>query len=163
MACDGRVTVDNQVFTEKCSKIYRLTSGGLMGFSGALDSRPIVKLFDNLKSAKSFPEPKALKECQIDFRALLVLPNESVYLVECGPDYTDSEGNPQKGMWQAFITDISEPYIAVGSGSKWAKGALDFGANSDQAVRIAMRNDTMSGGKVQVMKLESKQTKKVLK
>lgn len=163
MAADGRATIDNQVFTEKTAKITKLSSGGLFGAAGAYDTRSVCKLFDNVKTAKSLPDIKALRDCNIDFRAILVLPNGSVFLVECGPDYIDAEGVQQKGVWQAYITEINDPYICCGSGARWAKGALDFGANADQAVRIAMKNDVYSGGKVQVIKLETKQPKKVVK
>lgn len=162
MASDGRVTVDNLIFTDKCPKIYKLSSGGLMGFSGAMDSRPIVDLFDKLKSPRLFPSPKEISDYTIDFRAILVLPTGIAYLVESGPDYTDEDGEKHRNVWYSSIMEINEPYFACGSGSKWAKAALDMGAAADKAVRVAMKNDATSGGKVQIFELIQK-TKKAPK
>lgn len=50
----------------------------------------------------------------------------------------------------SFVYETTEP-IAVGSGEQFALGALMAGATADDAVRIASRLDTATGGGVDVV------------
>lgn len=45
------------------------------------------------------------------------------------------------------------PYYALGSGEQIAVGAMAAGASAEEAVRIAMRHDTISGGDVMVLRV----------
>ena len=49
--------------------------------------------------------------------------------------------------------DISHPGEALGSGRKFAMGAMAAGLNAEQAVRVAIKLDPHSGGPVQVIDL----------
>lgn len=48
---------------------------------------------------------------------------------------------------------ISEPFYTLGSGYQLALGALAMGASAEEAVEIASRFDTMTGGKITVLSL----------
>lgn len=51
-----------------------------------------------------------------------------------------------KGVWKSPI-DMSQSY-AIGSGSEFAWAAMDCGASAAQAIRIAMKRDTGTGGTI---------------
>lgn len=48
----------------------------------------------------------------------------------------------------------SVKYVAIGSGTPFALGAMAIGAGAERAVRAAIRHDIQSGGKVQVEKVD---------
>lgn len=48
---------------------------------------------------------------------------------------------------------ISEPFYTLGSGYQLALGALAMGASAEDAVKVAARFDTMTGGKITVLSL----------
>lgn len=50
---------------------------------------------------------------------------------------------------------VRAPYYALGSGSQFAMGAMAMGADPEQAVRVAMGFDIMSGGQVTVLRSRS--------
>lgn len=160
MVSDGRVTWDNIIVTDRCVKISRLTGGGLMGFAGAADTDEVRELFDRVKTGRTLPTRKQILECHTDFRAILALPDGSSWCVESGPDYTDEDGTKQKNVWNAAVFPIHDDYFSVGSGSKWAKAAMDTGATAERAVRVALKNDAASGGKVQVFELQLRRRRK---
>jgi 20S proteasome alpha/beta subunit len=52
------------------------------------------------------------------------------------------------GPWR-----ITTPFYSIGSGWELALGAMEMGASAEEAVRIAMRWDTGSGGEIMTLKL----------
>lgn len=65
--------------------------------------------------------------------------------------YQDGE---QTAPFEVFIEeiDLTKPY-AIGSGYKFAIGALDAGASGKDAIKIASKRDVNTGGKVRCFKL----------
>lgn len=59
----------------------------------------------------------------------------------------------ESGVWKSPI-DMTQSY-AIGSGSQFAWGAMDCGASAAQAVRVAMKRDTCTGGAVRIFQIES--------
>lgn len=62
-----------------------------------------------------------------------------------------------KVLWElepdGFLNEISEDnYLAIGSGSSFALGALAMGATPEQAIKIAMKFDSGTGGRVRTTK-----------
>lgn len=51
---------------------------------------------------------------------------------------------------------LSSDYYAIGSGCKYAYGALGMGANAEEAIRIAMQFDVFTGGEVTSLKFDQK-------
>lgn len=76
--------------------------------------------------------PAELLEHEADFDSLLV--NEE------GQCFTFCKG---------YLLPIPSGYIAIGSGSQLALGAMAHGASADEAVAAAMRHDKNTGGSVQ--------------
>jgi len=55
---------------------------------------------------------------------------------------------------------IAEPFFAIGSGGDIALGAMFTGAPPDLAVKGAIRFDVYTGGRLQIMALESEKPKR---
>lgn len=146
MASDSRETAENVIVTNKSQKIIPLKWGALLGLAGDADARDLITLFDKMNPDK-FPTIQKIISLGLDTHCLLACPDGAVYTISSGVD----EGKPF-----AQILQIKEPFIAVGSGSKWAMGAMDRGATAAQAVKTAIKYDNQCGGKVQVYELTYK-------
>jgi ATP-dependent protease HslVU (ClpYQ) peptidase subunit len=51
-----------------------------------------------------------------------------------------------------FAIPCHEPFMAWGSGRDYALGAMAMGASAEKAVRVAIKFDTSSGGRVRVFR-----------
>jgi hypothetical protein len=58
------------------------------------------------------------------------------------------------------LTEVHEPYFAIGSGAVHAITAMDCGKSAMEAVQMAARRDSGTGGKVVTMTLLPKEIKK---
>jgi ATP-dependent protease HslVU (ClpYQ) peptidase subunit len=52
-----------------------------------------------------------------------------------------------------YLTELTEPYYAIGSGAAYAITAMDCGKSARQAVQMAMKRDSNTAGRVVSMKL----------
>lgn len=148
MAADGRATDETDIFSNKIQKIHILKDGSIIGVAGDLDIRDFITLLN--KSKTKLPSQKALMELGYDFTAILVKPDQTAWLIECGK-------KDHKEQSFAQMLSITHPFYAVGSGSKYAMGAMDQGASAEQAVKIAIKYDSSCGGSIQVYKLEQEE------
>lgn len=61
----------------------------------------------------------------------------------------------KRGQYEMFETngafEFKQEFVALGSGREFALGAMQFGASAAQAVKIAMKFDPYSGGKVMTL------------
>ncbi len=131
MASDSRLTLGEEICTNKCKKIWRLSDGGLFGASGNNESGLIV-----LKALqKDMPLPKLEGEMY----AVHIRPNGRIYV---------SEGR----LWDHW----PEKFIAFGSGGAAARAALLSGADAVMAVKAGIALDVYSGGRVQKLELKRK-------
>jgi hypothetical protein len=134
MAGDGRETVQNDdksswiIIRDNCVKVWKLPDGGLFG--AAHGSECIERL--RLALVNNHPAPKL-----DDVAGLLVKPNGTLWLYE-------------GSIWQP-LTGFK--YYAVGSGAIHAWTAMDAGKSAREAVRLAMRRDMFSGGKITAVHL----------
>lgn len=115
-------------------KIHRLKDGSLLGVTSSTPGVP--------EEFKAWLERGARMDdfgpSDIDLDAILVTLTGEIYLFSdsyyrCGPLVGD--------------------YFTVGSGKRYALGALRAGANSVQAVEVAIQCDTMCGGPVSQLPL----------
>ena len=51
------------------------------------------------------------------------------------------------------LVEFDAPFYVIGSGWKWAMGALEAGASAKRAVEIAAKYDSNTGGEIEVLKL----------
>lgn len=126
---DGKViAVDSQVKGQfvmqgPYQKLWRLDDGSVIGFCGHCTAwRPVVEWLNGGEK----PQFK-----KADFSAIILKPNGDLV-------YLDEEMHKEP---------IFAPY-AVGTGSQFALGALLHGATPEEAVEIACKLDSDSGGKV---------------
>lgn len=127
IAADGQVTGGAAIITLKDRKIFRLPNGNIVGVSGP--SEECDALIENLRKNKSY-KCRKLEAVMLDTRGRLY-----VY-----------EG-------RKFKRENYE-YYAIGSGWKFAIGAMDAGASAKKAVDIAKKRDIYSGGRTFVVSLE---------
>lgn len=143
MACDGRVTEEDQIFTDTCQKVYTLKDGSLLGVAGTASDQELVSLLNKPK----LPNHKQLVSLNLDFICILAKPDGQVFYIA-----SEKEDNKDR---IAEILDISkEPFFAIGSGAPYALGALEMKATAKQATSVAIKKDSKSGGKPQVYELK---------
>jgi 20S proteasome alpha/beta subunit len=145
IASDSRVTADSSIFTDKLEKIFRLKDGSLIGSAGDADDRTLRDLLNRLKGKDPTPKQIAALELLVD--AIIVRPDGTITCISC-----DKEES--KDRWKVSIFKMNDSFIAVGSGSQLAAGAMAHGASAAQAVKIAIKYDNTCGGKVQTLKLK---------
>ena len=137
MASDSCMADDGAIETLS-NKIDRLKGGALFGAAGDADIRPILALLKDAKTWRTLPTFNELAAIRIDCTGLLILPNGMIIKVHTclrPPEHTDDT----PGLWR-----IDRDFSAVGTGSPFAIGAMEIGANARRAVRIACRNDINS-------------------
>jgi len=147
IACDSCWTyMETQVVS--ASKITRLSSGGLLGQAGDNDGREMVTFLDKIKSPKQLPTRSALMELGISFVGVLVLPRGHAFMVA-------SRENPKDFDDECGIWECNRGFIATGSGSDIALGAMAAGKSAADAVKIACKFDINSRLPVHVLKLRN--------
>jgi ATP-dependent protease HslVU (ClpYQ) peptidase subunit len=134
MAGDSRITAgEDEISPGAVRKVFRLSNGTLIGFAGTL-----AKIQEVMKQLRKTPS-------KIDFK---VAKGEELHALIVYSDGVvrelDSEG------W----TEIKAPYYAIGTGSLVAKVAMACDKSPAEAVRMAMKFDKNTGGKVQIVKLD---------
>lgn len=153
MACDSRCTTGSQITNDHFEKITRTACGGLLGIAGDADTRAVTALLDTVKTGRAVPDAKTLLDLNTDFAAILALPDGTVWLIDAThPEDTDLRAS-------ASAIPVHDT-IAIGSGGKFAKAAMDMGASAERAVRVGIKNDSASGGRVQVHELVLKRRRK---
>lgn len=130
IACDSLITDGDYCFSKNTSKVHRV-GGSLVGFCGELQSGlAYIQWLKNNKVAKEKPNVSE------DNFAALILNNDGVFAVD--------------NMLILMRPDL--PY-AIGTGAPYAIGAVYAGASVKEAVQIACKLDSNSGGKVRVYEL----------
>lgn len=137
MAGDTRISNESDIDVSAFRKVYKLRSGALIGFAGNVGDiqKTIDALHVNPNNLGFTPEDD-------EFEALLVLPDGKVR------------------HWQdATWFDIDAKFFAIGSGGDAANVAMHtmmvLGAEIDprKAIRVAMKFDKGTGGKVHTVRL----------
>lgn len=152
MACDSCWSYDDGLDTSQ-TKIRRLVSGALLGSAGDNDSRELEHLFDKVRTRGQLPTKAALLALRCDYLGILVLPGGAVFKV--GATHV-SEANWDKGFSEDIgIWEINAPFTTVGTGSRWATGAMAAGKSAREAVQIACRYDLNSRPPIYVVPLKA--------
>lgn len=129
LASDSRRTRGNHIVPGTLAKIARV---GACLCGGAGYTTHLLKVFEALGADEDMPEWG-----DGESEAILVEADGSVWTYE------------GDGVWIPFDGE----FIAIGSGSEYAYGAMAAGADAREAVKIAKRFDSMSGGPVRVLRL----------
>lgn len=122
MAGDGRATSGGTITDERARKVDKLRDGRIVGFAGTAAFGMLFRQW--LVDGGPFPKIKA-------FSALVL--------------------EPSGKLWFYDGIEIPLPCLepqAIGTGSVHALTAMDCGLSPADAVRMAIRRDTASGGRV---------------
>lgn len=127
IAADSQMTNDN--LASKTKKLFRVKNMAI-GFAG--DVVDGLKLVEFLRSKDE--QPPTLSE---DFEALAM----DLRTGKC--TYYEKQLVP---------IPITDKFEAIGTGDELAIGAMEFGATAIEAVRVAIKRDINSGGRVAVIR-----------
>lgn len=133
MVSDGRECFKDRIDFERTKKIWRLADGSLFG--GAGNSTGILQLRDALINMKKLKGKHILPNLTIKGTQGILAEKKKAFYYE-------------RGAWQ----EINYPY-SIGTGSDYALAAMDAGCTAEEAVRIAMKRDLYSGGRLQKYRL----------
>lgn len=130
IAADGRTSAGSRIVDDNSKKLHRLPDGSIVGQSGRCSHAQdaIAELTDAIREDR---RPRPMRG---DYTLLRLYPEGRIITY-------DSE-----------LVELETPApAAAGSGTAYALGALHHGASPIEAVRIAKRLDSASGGRVQTM------------
>lgn len=151
MACDSAWTNDHGVAT-LLTKMFRLSSGAVVGESGDSDSRHVRALIDKVKSADKLPMAKDLADLKIHYSALIAFPNGELAQIDIWHCEDAKE-------WRAGAYKVNRGYAAVGSGGDLAIGFMGAKRSAKEAVEFACTWDNYSRPPVHVMQVRQPRKK----
>lgn len=128
MASDSRADGEYIMTVEK---IHRLPDGGVIGGSGTASILAAV-IHWIANGATGEPPSKQDDDC---YFLLLLKPDGTIWRAENNTTFFR----------------ILDPFAATGSGSNFAMAAMELGASAAEAVRVAARYDSGTGGKVRTL------------
>jgi ATP-dependent protease HslVU (ClpYQ) peptidase subunit len=132
IASDSMSVIDKMIWSLKCKKVWKLENGDVIGFSGPVAHfKPSVDLLNaDIRKAKN-KDSVNLPDLHKSVFALLASKTH-VY------------------MWTGKGWSVDKPAAyAYGPGEKYAQGAMDAGADAVTAMKVAIRRDLYTGGRVQ--------------
>lgn len=130
MSCDGLITSGSSIIDTNSVKVFRCNNGSILGLSGDTHNWYSLLSYFN-EEIKEWPVIRG------DFSVLLLESNGAVFSY-------DETGR----SW------MRPTPTAIGSGRSYALGALDMGATTEEAVKIACNRDAYSGGTITTMSLK---------
>ena len=144
MAADSLATSDDFVASAQVQKLFRLPTGALLGVAGDSDTRDLVAFFSSLKKQDELPSRDTLANLRTDAAFLFARAKDKLL---CGVIQQIN------GTWCAALYPRHQ-YSATGSGRDFAMGAMGFGASAVSAVKVAIKFDPSSGGRVRMLRLK---------
>lgn len=132
LASDSRAIYnyrDIEVVTSEKAKMFKMPDGSYMGLAGTIPNDPLV--FEAIK------QDLYTGEMDMDF----IRVRKNGLFIRGGPNWNEKCKFPFK-------------FCAIGSGMHFAMGAMSAGASAEEAVKVAMKFDRCTGGKIRVMQCE---------
>lgn len=130
LATDSRITAGSMVVSDKRTKVHRLRDGSLVAWAGSVQDAELL-----LRAMRKTTKEKHPKLEDISALHLRV------------------DGTLWEYEGEAWVKQ-DPGYYATGSGAPYALAAMDAGASARDAVKIAIKRDANSGGRVQSLKLK---------
>lgn len=147
LASDSLCSDEHGMVAGMTKKVFRLSSGAILGTAGDEDCRELTILLQNVKEEADLPAKKELEATRTVFDGILILPNKKAYQIQVVCVV------PEFNVWQAEVRQINSKYYAVGHGMDFALTAMDLGKDAPTAVKAAIKRSLFCGGPVQVMTL----------
>jgi 20S proteasome alpha/beta subunit len=119
------------IVSDKRRKVHRLRDGSIVAWSGSVQDAEL--LLQAMRKTAKVTHPK---------------------LQEISALHLRTDGSLWEYEGEAWVKQ-DPGYYATGSGSPYAFAAMDAGASAREAIRIAIKRDANSGGKVQSLKLKA--------
>lgn len=123
-----------------CQKLYKVNGHIIATAGGSYAGLLFIAWFDQWEDEPEWEDRPDLVDLDLeeDFECLVIRPNGSCYTVN-----------------RLFVPyeQTHETQIAIGSGGKAARAAMMAGCTPTQAVEIAKKIDTYTGGEVVTMRL----------
>lgn len=117
-------------------KVFCGEGGILYGIAGVLSKcRKVVDWLISQNTA--FPSDPPDVGSDEDWNVLVAYPDGSLFLYD----------------WHLYPLQMKAPFLAIGSGSGYAMGAMAAGASAKKAVEIASQFDSYTGSVVDTFKL----------
>lgn len=131
MAGDGMLTENDHVCHTDYEKVHRLRDGRLVGFSGdSFNWEPFRAWLDSGAQG----DPPLVRS---SFGCIVLCPDGGIYQYDA-----DGRAFPEHAP------------VAIGSGTRFALAAMDFGRTAEEAVQYASLRDIYTGGEITVLHLE---------
>lgn len=131
IAADGRITVGNEIASDSRCKMHKI--GGAYYFFGGEDI-----VLDEIEANGGIDD---LETCSDSWNAIIYRGGK-VYLA----------GSDDGQIFMELIRD-DDP-TAIGSGAAYATAAIDMGATPRQAVEMAAKRDSATGGNIMEWQLD---------
>lgn len=144
MACDSAWGDTNDACQTLLTKVFRLSSGAVIGESGDNDSRHVRLLLDKVKTFDKMPLAPELAALKVEMTALIAFPNGEVAMLNIDYDKTRND-------WTAGVWKVNRGYASCGSGGQFALGMLGAKRSAREAVEFACLHDPYSRGPVHTM------------
>ena len=124
-----------------CQKLYRIGDAIVATAGGTYAGMKLIEFMDEYDGEPEWGEAPDLTNLDLDedFECLVIRGDGTCYMINRLFAPADQSGNR---------------FITLGSGGKAARGAMMAGASPKEAVEIAKKIDTYTGGKVHVMVYE---------
>jgi ATP-dependent protease HslVU (ClpYQ) peptidase subunit len=129
LASDSRVTNGDMIISDARKKVHRLKDGSIVAWSGSVQDAE--RLLRAMRKGATLP-----------------------HLEEISALHLRMDGTLWEYEGDAWVKQ-DPGFYATGSGSPYAFAAMDAGATAKDAVRIAIKRDAGSGGRVQSLKLKA--------
>jgi ATP-dependent protease HslVU (ClpYQ) peptidase subunit len=136
IAADSMSVIDKMKWSLRCKKVWKLPNGDVIGFAGpVMHFRKSVDLLNaSIRAAKN--------KNSIDLPDL----HKSLFALLASKTHIY--------MWTGKDWSMDKPEAyAYGPGEKYAQGAMDAGADAVTAIKVAIKRDLYTGGRVQFVEV----------
>lgn len=171
LATDKRVTAGYYIAHKREEKIWRIDDHVAATMSGGVADLQSVLSLLSLRARDyriEYKRPIPIKALVNYLSLILFYTRPYIYIVHLIIGGVDEEEGPALYMVDWLGTATKEKYIATGSGSPYAKGALEVAYREDmsvdeavdlaiRAVKAAIRNDPGSGEGIDVVTITKKE------
>lgn len=138
IAYDSRLTQGSRIASDTCEKMHKKGKDFLVWAGAHSESAQVLEAL----IVDKYPDG-------LNLGAGIAMIGGKLYAVGLNED----------DLWKCDIKSFSGG-VACGSGSGYAIGAMDMGADAISAVKIASKRDSGTGGKIRIYKVSSDGLKK---